>query len=72
MRLLIIYSTIDGHTLEICARIAEIARAAGHEVELAEVESATAAQLEASDRVVIGASIRYGHHRPAAVSYTHL
>lgn len=35
MRLLIVYSTIDGHTLEICERIAAIARATGHEVELA-------------------------------------
>jgi len=61
MRVLIVYSTIDGHTLEICARIAEIARASGHEADLAEVESATPEQLQACDRVVIGASIRYGH-----------
>ena len=53
MRLLIVYSTIDGHTLEICERIAAIARATGHEVELAEVESASAEQLEACDRIVI-------------------
>jgi len=69
MRLLIVYSTIDGHTLEICERIAAIARATGHEVELAEVESASAEQLEACDRVVIGASIRYGHHRPAVKAF---
>ena len=54
MRLLILYSTIDGHTLEICGRIAEIARGAGHEAELVEVASASAEQLEACDRVVIG------------------
>lgn len=69
MRLLIVYSTIDGHTLEICERIAAIARATGHEVELAEVESASAEQLEACDRIVIGASIRYGHHRPAVKAF---
>jgi menaquinone-dependent protoporphyrinogen oxidase len=69
MRLLIVYSSIDGHTREICACIADIARAAGHEVELAEVESTTAEQLQACDRVVIGASIRYGRHRPAVKAF---
>lgn len=69
MRLLIVYSTIDGHTREICARIADIARAAGHEAGLAKVESATAEQLQACDRVVIGASIRYGRHRPAVKAF---
>ena len=51
MRLLIIYSTIDGHTLEICERIAAIVRDAGHEAELAEVAAVSAAQLDACDRV---------------------
>jgi len=69
MRLLIVYSTIDGHTLEICERIAAIARATGHEVELAEVESASAEQLEACDRIVIGASIRYGKHKPEVAAF---
>ena len=69
MRLLIVYSTIDGHTLEICERIAAIARATGHEVELAEVESASAEQLEACDRIVIGASIRYGKHRQSVADF---
>lgn len=69
MRLLIIYSTIDGHTLEICARIAAIARAAGHAAELAEVGAVSAAQLQACDRVVVGASIRYGRHRAAVKAF---
>ena len=69
MHLLILYSTIDGHTLEICERIAAIACAAGHEAELAEIESVPAARLQACDRVVIGASIRYGHHRPAVKAF---
>ena len=69
MRLLIIYSTIDGHTLEICERIAAIVRDAGHEAELAEVAAVSAAQLDACDRVVIGASIRYGKHRPSVFRF---
>lgn len=69
MRLLIIYSTIDGHTLEICERIAAIVREAGHEAELAAVGAASAAHLQACDRVVIGASIRYGRHRPAVKAF---
>jgi len=69
MRLLIIYSTIDGHTLEISERIAAIVREAGHIAELVEIEAVTAVQLADCDRVVIGASIRYGHHRPAVKDF---
>lgn len=69
MRLLIIYSTIDGHTREICERIAAIVRANGHQAELAEIASVSAEQLQTSDRVVIGASIRYGYHRPAVKTF---
>ncbi|MFU2489747.1 menaquinone-dependent protoporphyrinogen IX dehydrogenase [Thauera sp. WH-1] len=69
MRLLIVYSTIDGHTLEICERIAQLAREAGHEAELAEVEHVPVERLEACDRIVIGASIRYGRHRPAVSTF---
>jgi len=69
MHLLLIYSTIDGHTLEICERIAAVVRAAGHEAELAEVESVSGDRVQACDRIVIGASIRYGRHRPAVKAF---
>jgi len=69
MRLLIAYSTIDGHTREICERIASIAAVEGHAVDLCEVEQVSSQMLDACDRVVIGASIRYGHHRPAVKAF---
>lgn len=69
MRLLIAYSTTDGHTLEICERIAHIVRGEGHDVDMCELEQLFSPTLEACDRVVIGASIRYGHHRPAVASF---
>ena len=69
MRLLIAYSTIDGHTREICERIASIAAAEGHAVDLCDVGQVSAQMLDACDRVVIGASIRYGHHRPAVKDF---
>ncbi len=69
MRLLIAYSTTDGHTLAICERIAHIVRGEGHVVDLCEIEQISASTLEACDRVVIGASIRYGYHRPAVAAF---
>jgi len=69
MRLLIAYSTTDGHTLEICERIALIVRGEGHGVDLCEIEQLSSPRLEACDRVVIGASIRYGHHRPTVAAF---
>ena len=69
MRLLIAYSTTDGHTLEICERIAHIVRGEGHDVDLCELEQLSSPRLEACDRVVIGASIRYGHHRPTVAAF---
>ena len=45
MRLLIAYSTVDGHTLEICERIADIARAAAHSPEVVEIGSVPASAM---------------------------
>ena len=57
MHLLLIYSTIDGHTLEICERIAAIVRAAGHQAELAEIGTVSADGLEACDISVANDSL---------------
>ena len=61
---LIAYSTVDGHTRHICERIAGIVRQAGHDVELTAIDDGPAVDLAAFDKIVIGASIRYGKHRP--------
>ncbi|MCT8869102.1 menaquinone-dependent protoporphyrinogen IX dehydrogenase [Shewanella xiamenensis] len=64
MQTLIIYSTIDGQTLEICRKIKTLAEQAGEQVSLVTLEQAEALSLVDLDKVLIGASIRYGKHRP--------
>ncbi|QYJ78903.1 menaquinone-dependent protoporphyrinogen IX dehydrogenase [Shewanella acanthi] len=64
MQTLIIYSTIDGQTLQICRRLQLIAEQAGETVTLVTLEQAEALNLSDFDKVLIGASIRYGKHRP--------
>jgi len=62
--IIFIYSTIDGHTLEICERLAKIAEDAGFVADLFKLMPDSTIDLEAFDQIVIGASIRYGKHRP--------
>lgn len=68
-RILFIYSTVDGHTREICDRLREIAIDAGHETDVFELTAGESPDPAAYDRVVIGASIRYGKHRPEVARY---
>ncbi len=68
-RLLIVYSTTDGHTLRICERLRGLLEAQGHKVDLVPVAEAADAALDQYDRIVVGASIRYGKHRPAVVDF---
>jgi menaquinone-dependent protoporphyrinogen oxidase len=64
-RILIVYSTTDGHTLKICETLRQTLEAQGHAVTLAPVAQADGQDLAACDKIVIGASIRYGHHHSA-------
>jgi len=59
---LIIYSTTDGHTIKISQAIQNILKEKGSEVSLVPVEDVNADVLKAHDKVIIGASIRYGKH----------
>jgi menaquinone-dependent protoporphyrinogen oxidase len=61
---LVAYSTVDGHTRKICERLQQSIEAAGHRVTLLEMRDAHPLDLTSFDKIVIGASIRYGHHRP--------
>lgn len=67
--ILIAYSTVDGQTLRICNRMKQALEAMGHAVTLLAIGPDTRAELTAFDRIVIGASIRYGHHRPAVYRF---
>jgi len=64
-RTLIAYSSVDGHTLTICGRVRQVLERAGGSVALFDIDSQQDVDLETFDTVVIGASIRYGKHRPS-------
>ncbi|MCG6938069.1 MAG: menaquinone-dependent protoporphyrinogen IX dehydrogenase [Gammaproteobacteria bacterium] len=66
--ILIIYSTTDGQTLKICQRLQSVMHSCGDTVTLVDINDAPGADLSAYDKIVIGASIRYGKHRPAVYS----
>ncbi|MDR2614299.1 MAG: menaquinone-dependent protoporphyrinogen IX dehydrogenase [Candidatus Accumulibacter sp.] len=67
--ILILYSTVDGHTRTICARIGRLLEAVGHVVTLERIEDASGIDLTAYDKIVIGASIRYGRHRRSVFEF---
>jgi len=66
--ILIAYSTTDGHTKEICLRIKAVIEAP-HQVTLLPLVECVANDLQAFDTIVIGASIRYGKHRPQVIAF---
>ncbi len=68
-KIVFIYSTTDGHTLEICERLLQIVTRQGHESSLQELTANSEIELAPFDRIVIGASIRYGNHRPEVASF---
>ena len=68
-RTLIAYSTVDGHTLDICARLKQSLEAAGHAATLLEIVEGARIDADSFDQIVVGASIRYGKHRPAVFSF---
>lgn len=69
MNILIIYSTIDGHTLEICQRLRQRLENSACRLTMLTVAEANGTDLAKFDKVVIGASIRYGKHRPDLVNF---
>ena len=65
--ILIIYSTTDGHTRKICERLQDVMEQQAHEVTLVSMSDNPQLDLSLFDKIVIGASIRYGKHRPEVV-----
>ncbi len=59
--ILIIYSSTDGHTKIICERITNFLND-GNLVELLSLEGAQKIDLSNFEKIIIGASIRYGKH----------
>ena len=68
-RVLLLYSTVDGHTREICERLQATLEAAGVPVTLDELTAGSAPDLSGFAAIVVGASIRYGKHRPEVTGF---
>ena len=61
-KILIIYSTADGHTLEICQRMMQVIEQQDHWVSLISIDDESTVDIKEFDKIVLGASIRYGKH----------
>jgi menaquinone-dependent protoporphyrinogen oxidase len=67
--ILIVYSTTDGHTQKICLRLQKIIEQQNHRVKLVSVSDEPEAGLSLFDKIVVGASVRYGSHRPDVYAF---
>ena len=67
-RLLILYSTVDGHTKNICEYISKNLKKRKN-ISIYSIEESNKAKLSDFDEVVIGASVRYGYHRKNVYDY---
>lgn len=68
-KIIIIYATTDGHTKEICSRLLNVIEKADNEVILVPIEDENKIDLNTFDKIVIGASIRYGKHSPKVYDF---
>ena len=60
-KILIVYSSTDGHTINICKHIYKNLETA-HDPELKDLKKIQQCDLENAEIIIIGASIRYGDH----------
>jgi len=67
--ILVIYSTTDGHTRNICLHLQQVIEKQDNQVSLVSVDDVSTVDLNAFDTIVIGASIRYGKHSPAVYKF---
>ena len=67
--ILIVYSTVDGQTRKICERLRDVVEADGQRVTLLPIEETSGTDPSSFDKIVVGASIRYGKHRPSVFEF---
>ncbi len=60
--ILLIYSTTDGHTREICQALRRVMSQENNQVTLTPIEDVSRLDIGSFDKIVVGASIRYGKH----------
>ena len=61
-KLLILYSTVDGHTKHICEYMSEKLNKK-KDISIAPIEESDKYKLSDFNSIVLGASVRYGYHR---------
>ena len=66
--ILIIYSSIDGHTINICEHIFKSLEG-NHYPRLIDLQNIKQSDLEETEKILIGASIRYGDHSKELYSF---
>lgn len=62
VNILILYSTTDGHTRKICRKIQSVIEGNNHDVKVLPIGDEAQVDMSLFDKIVIGASIRYGKH----------
>jgi menaquinone-dependent protoporphyrinogen oxidase len=72
-KIIILYSTTDGHTQEICCFLRQLVEKSGDQVTVISLDDYTndkvVVNLEPFDKIVVGASIRYGKHNKKVYSF---
>jgi menaquinone-dependent protoporphyrinogen oxidase len=68
-KILILYSTTDGHTVEICKRLVSVIAQAGDTAEMADLKDGPSLDDFEFDKIIIGASIRYGKHQQSVYEF---
>lgn len=63
-----IYSTVDGQTLKICNKLIEVLQQNNQEIDLISIDDFTG-DITKYNKIVIGASIRYGVHNPKIIEF---
>mgnify|MGYP001359003978 FL=1 len=64
---LIIYSTTDGQTVAICNTLVKNHNT--NQIKICSIEDAYEENLNNYDKIIIGASIRYGKHNPRVIEF---
>jgi len=68
--ILIIYASTDGQTHKICQRLQiHVELQQEQHVTLVSIDKVSELDLTDFDKIVIGASIRYGHHNPLVIAF---
>ena len=67
--ILIMYATTDGHTLEICQYLKQVIERNDNRVTLHSMDDDSSVDMSAFDKIVLGASIRYGKHGKQVYRY---